>query len=299
MALPNASPEHKMLLLGTAMWGWSIDRLTAYQILENYLIQGGIVIDTALNYPINNKRNDYGLALKWISDWLKVNGTKELKVLVKIGAIDNTGGDEIELNPESIKKSEEYLREKLDNTLSAICIHWDNRGDNNNDIKMIADTIKAMIQLQMQGLSIGFSGVKRPDLYLNFSHQYSEEWWIQVKENAATNSARLKYEKYFPKSKYLVYGINMGGVKLEPPNEKSSLTLRGIKYNQSIVKQLSSYLENNNYNNCPPTNLNELALLQSYFNEKICGIIIGPRTIDQLNNSLYYWNNLLSNPTAL
>lgn len=292
MTLPNASPDQKTLILGTALWGWGIDRATAYRMLERFLMLGGCIVDTAANYPINKRPEDFGLAASWISDWITSNGTAGLSILIKVGAKDNMGSPTVDLSASSILQSEAIFRNSFGAALAAIAVHWDSRGDDENDSNQIADTIAAMAKLQSSGLSIGFSGIRRPDLYLKAAPELSSQWWIQVKENAQTNVARLNYSKHFPSARYLAYGINMGGLKAEQPSENSSLALRGIAHPDNLVERLSEVISSSRNLRPTPKDFNELALLTSYLNPALSGTIIGPRNVGQLESTMHFWNRL-------
>lgn len=290
MTLPDAWTDQKTLVLGTALWGWGVDRSTAYQMLERFLSLGYRIVDTATNYPINKRPEDFGLAVNWIADWIASNGTDELSLLVKVGATENMGGSSADLGAVRILNSEAFLRNRFGAALAAVAVHWDNRGDDESDL--IAETTDAMAKLQASGLSIGFSGVRHPGLYLKAAPALSDKWWIQVKENAMSSTARLECQKYFPKARYLAYGINMGGIKSEPYRENGSLALRGIKYPNSLVVQLSESITSNHELEPPPKNLNELALSHSYRNPALSGVIVGPRNMEQLDGTICFWDRL-------
>ena len=51
-------PIDKTLVLGTALWGWGVDRNEAYKLLESFFENGGAVVDTSTNYPINKCKMD-------------------------------------------------------------------------------------------------------------------------------------------------------------------------------------------------------------------------------------------------
>jgi hypothetical protein len=290
MKIFDAISKNKILVLGTALWGWGIEKKVAFQLLDGFIEFGGIFVDTAINYPINKNKDDLGLALKWITDWIKSRRKTGLSVMLKIGAIDNSGGSISDLSSENIKKYEIIYRDVLGDALGAILIHWDNRGEYEKE--KIEETILSMEMIERSGISIGFSGVKSPEIYLRSSSYLSDKWLIQVKENIISNNSRLKYSKYFPNSKYFAYGINMGGYKNEKPANNSSVVLRGIKYDSEIVYKLSKIIESDNGFHPTPKNINELLLLCSYCNPKLSGIIIGPRNIKQLYDTLYYWQKI-------
>jgi hypothetical protein len=282
------SPANKTLILGTALWGWGVNRVTAHKILDHYVANGGRLIDTASNYPINKRPEDFGMAANWIADWIAVNGADVLSVLVKIGATDNMGGPDSNLESSFILQSEEFFRERFGAALTTIAVHWDNRGDNEGDADVIAESVAALSQLNASGISIGFSGVRHPELYLKAAPSLADQWWIQVKENAQTNTARFHYSKAFPNARYIAYGINMGGIKLSSPSKNSSLALRSIKRPNVLIDQLSKYLASDHGLRPPPTNLNPA----------LSGIIIGPRTTEQIEITMPYWKKLNMEATA-
>ncbi len=296
MTLPPASPVNKSLVLGTALWGWGVDRTTAYQLLDQFVALGGRVVDTAANYPINKRPEDFGIAKDWIANWITSNGMDLLSVLVKIGATDNMGGAQVDLGRPFILHSERLFRDAFGADLAALAVHWDNRGDSEADA--IAETVNTLMELKNTGLSIGFSGVRHPEIYLKAAPMLAGEWWIQVKENVMTDAARLHYWKAFPDAYYLAYGINMGGVKLDRPAENSSVALRSISRPDALVDQLSAFLRSDHGLNPAPADLNELALLNGYCNPALSGIIAGPRTVQQLEKTMHFWKMLKAECTA-
>lgn len=298
MTLGIASPENKILVLGTALWGWGVDRAMAFNLLDQFVSLGGNVIDTATNYPINKRPDDYGLALNWIAEWLALAGKADVAVIAKIGAMNNFGDPINNLTPSFIQKSEDFLRNKLGESLAAIAIHWDNRGENEDDARVIAETINEFERISASGLSISFSGVRYPQLYLDAAPQLADKWWIQVKENALSNSARKHYCNIFPNARYLAYGINMGGIKLESLSERSSISLRGIKHPNGLIEKLSNYLSSDHGLLPSPSNVNELALTTSFLNPALSGVIVGPRDITQLISTQNYWTKLIKECSA-
>jgi len=288
----NLSPNQKTLVLGTALWGWGINRRNAYQLLERFLRNGGAIVDTATNYPINKCDKDFGLATRWIADWIELNGDSKLSLIVKIGSVDNMGGASIDLRPESIIRSANSLRDLFAGALSCISLHWDNRNGEEVQLRSIDQTVKAMADLEKSGLAIGMSGIRRPDLYYKAAPALADKWIIQVKESFITSLARELYQPFFPEATYLAYGINLGGIKAGSLNQDSSIRLRKINISDLFVEKLSAVL-NSDHGFVPrPTSLNELALAKAYVNPALSGVIIGPRNVEQLDNTMHYWDRL-------
>ncbi|MGE8484127.1 MAG: aldo/keto reductase [Pseudomonas sp.] len=286
------TPDNKKLVLGTALWGWGIERREAYELLEHFLQSGGSIVDTATNYPINKHKEDFGLAVSWIADWVQQHGETGLALTVKIGSRDNMGSPDVNLTPDHIDRAADTLKNQFGDALSCISIHWDNRADDEYQLAAIAQTVDAMSKLEKAGLSIGLSGIKYPELYFKANPALAEKWIIQVKENFMTRAAREAYQTWFPKAKYLAYGINLGGLKIEAPKTNSSIELRQINIPQLLTERLGHFL-NSDHGFAPrPMTLNELAMAASYVNPSLSGVVIGPRNIEQLENTLTYWKSL-------
>ncbi|MNJ12155.1 putative aldo-keto reductase [compost metagenome] len=288
----NLSNDNKTLVLGTALWGWGIEQSGAHQLLDTFVNNGGRLIDTASNYPINNHREDFGLAIRWIENWVKSNPNSELSVIVKIGAIDNTGSPDANLSSNNIISTAGELSDRLGQALSCISVHWDNRGTEENDLDAIENTVDAMTTLHRSGLEVGLSGIKFPSLYRKAKPEMADKWLIQVKENFITRKAREGYYQDFPNAKYLAYGVNLGGIKATPTEKSSSAELRKIVHSKTLIEKLTSFLDSNHKIVPRPTTLNDLALAFTYANPALCGLIIGPRNTEQLLNTLDYWNTL-------
>lgn len=288
----RGSPANKSLILGTALWGWGVDRTGAHAMLDQFVEGGGCIVDTATNYPINKRPDDYGLALAWLGEWLAVNQPAGVTVLAKLGGIDNLGGSEPDLTPAAVGQAEAVLRDALGIYLGAIAIHWDNRGAAPGDRDAVAATLECFAAYRASGLSIGFSGVKHPGLYQELAPVLADAWWIQVKENAQSNAARQQYQQLFPSAHFLAYGINMGGVKLQQATPQSSVALRGIAPPAGLTERLAAFLDAEHGFTPRPGSLNELALLTTYLNPGLSGVIIGPRNLDQLCTTQQYWQQL-------
>ncbi|MBC3451317.1 aldo/keto reductase [Pseudomonas mosselii] len=282
----------KTLVLGTALWGWGLEEQEAYRLLDAFVEQGGRLIDTATNYPINKCPSNFGLAIRWIEHWLNVNGHSELSVIAKIGAVDNTGTPNCDLSPANISATGSELRERLGNALYCLSVHWDNRGGDAQDVKAIEQTLTAMLALQHQGLELGLSGIKHPQLYRDCCPAMAANWLIQVKENVVTRAARAAYAAAFPDARYLAYGINLGGIKNTPATGTGSAELRNIVHPSALINTLSAFLEADHGLDPRPATMNELALAFTYANPALCGAIIGPRNTEQLTHTMTYWASL-------
>lgn len=288
----DVSPTNKQLILGTALWGWGVTRTEAYRILEAFLECGGMLVDTATNYPINKQKKDFGLTLGWLTDWVRSNHSSNLALITKIGSKNNMGSTEIDLSPAEIFATTKSLGDIFEENLSCVSIHWDNRIGEIHGYDAIKRTVEAMSTIRQSGLNIGLSGIQDPKNYYYSDPNLASEWIIQVKENFLTKSSRAMYEKFFSKARYLAYSINMGGAKLEITKNCSSANLRGIKINQLFLERVRIFLNSNHGIIPSPTNLNQLSLLNSYCNQALSGSIVGPRNLQQLEDTLSYWSEL-------
>lgn len=292
MKLIDATPSNKKIILGTALWGWGITRTEAFNLLDYYSNNGGLIVDTATNYPINKREEDYGLAIRWLKDWMRIYPNEKVSIIVKIGSKNNMGGPEVDLSPTTVLETTKRLRDIFGNSLSCVSIHWDDRVDETKEKKAITQTVEAMSRVHEMGLDIGLSGIKDPRLYYQSSPILASEWLIQVKENFLTNRPRISYEKYFPSARYFAYGINMGGIKVENYCKDSSINLRGIEVKSELVDKLRNLLEiGANIEPCP-SNLNHLSLAFTHSNDSLSGVIIGPRNVRQLEETMLYWSEL-------
>jgi len=278
----------KELILGTAMWGWSVDRATAFSLLDKFYESGYRWLDTATNYPINKKADDFRRAEEWLEEWCKINKIVDMRILVKVGSLANDGSSDINLAPSFLLMSSDFYHQKFSENLACLSVHW----DNSDDFLKVQNTVSAFKKFSEYGLEIGLSGVKNPHLYAEAAPELLEHWLIQTQENLFTNKARLHYQQFFPDARYLAYGINSGGLSFNnsyKPN--SSLILR----NKNDITNLGRYeeflIKISELNGSPRT-FNELALLAIYHNSAISGVVIGPSKMEQLIETIDYWEIL-------
>ncbi len=278
----------RTLVLGTALWGWGVERAQAMALLDRFAEAGGRLVDSAPNYPLSKRPEDFGLALRWIAEWLAAQGGAPLGVSVKLGATDNLGGPQASLSRSFLEVSQEILLGRFGPALAGLAVHWDNR----DEPEAIAETLDVFRGFAAAGCAIGFSGVRHPELYAAAAPDLANRWHIQVKENAATCEARERYRPHFPAARYLAYGINMGGLKREPPGPASSLMLRGLAPPDRLAAQLCAFLESEHGLQPRPSSLNELALSLAWHNPSLAGVVAGPRSPAQLAETLAFWSRL-------
>lgn len=271
----------KTILLGSALWGWGIDKKTVFKILDQFISHGYRAIDIATNYPISNNADEYGQSLNWLKEWMSQNLDINLEITCKIGSLENIKTTNNSLKKSFLSTTKEILIQEFGSSLKCLMIHWDNR-DKLNEIKK---TIDFFSETYKEGINIGLSGIKNPEIYANASKDLKEKWIIQVKENILNNKSRLKYEKFFANSHYQAYGINLGGIKFNKDESRISSVNRNISFPNGEIEKLNKlYLESKPESS--NSSIYDFLLTSIYRNEKISSIIIGPSNIMQLNSSL-------------
>lgn len=282
--------DQNSLVLGTALWGWKINKSEAFALLDNYVELGGRLIDTAANYPINKIAQDMGLAVKWVGEWLSANPSADIDIWYKVGAINNLGGDDANLSYNNLIKAFNEAQQLLHQKIRIIGVHWDNR--TKDDFVEIKDTLRFFKEQSKLGYQVALSGVKHPDLYHTGWPENTENWLVQVKDNALTSCARKHYSVWFPQAKYYAYGINMGGVKnTAPPAIGSSLALRGISP-VSIAKKIESFIEAEHKISPSVKSFNDFALMRTFLDPHLFGVILGCSSVAQLQQSFNFWRVL-------
>ena len=76
----------KDLVLGTAQWGWTIDRQTAFSLLDFWLEPGERHVDAATNYPIDKNPAHFRLSEQMLSEYLAAHGLHDLRIVMKLEA---------------------------------------------------------------------------------------------------------------------------------------------------------------------------------------------------------------------
>jgi|688.fasta_scaffold65924_2 aryl-alcohol dehydrogenase-like predicted oxidoreductase len=254
------------LILGSAGWGSKIDKLTAFKMLDKFIAYGGRQIDGATNYPINGIAKDFGLANRYLSEWISLNSGVDLNVFIKLGSINNSGGPESDLSGKTMRQNADMLQQDFGLSLGGIGVHWDNRGI--DQVEQMYETIQQMNRFYDNGFRIGMSGVREANTYLQLAPNLQNVWEIQVKENVDDQTIRDNYMKVFPKASYVVYGINSSKI------ESRTLKPGVLKREFQDEKQIASY------------DLYFLSIKKILECNEVKKVIVGPRTLEQLDSIL-------------
>jgi aryl-alcohol dehydrogenase-like predicted oxidoreductase len=285
------TPPPPDLILGTALWGWTMPEQVCFQILDTYYAAGFRQIDTATNYPINKNPQDFRRAEKILTNWITTNNIQDLQVIIKVGSINNLGGPEHELTRSFLLMNMEDYRELWGSNLDTFMIHWDNR----RDPGAIADTLEVLQQAQAVGLQPGLSGIRHPEVYAQVAKEYPLPLRIEIKHNLL-QSSYPHYRNFHGKAGFLTYGMNAGGLKLEGAyRNDSSSVVRGIPAKALDEKrhQLQTVLATSATGIRPGIDqFYQLGLLYSYYHPHVTGMIIGPSRLEQLEMNLDFYRQL-------
>jgi aryl-alcohol dehydrogenase-like predicted oxidoreductase len=283
----------KNLLLGTAQWGWTLTKSEAFTLLDRFYEAGFRSVDTATNYPINKKNEDFRQAESYLAEWLIANGVKDLELMMKVGSVNNLRTPECNLSPSFLLMSFEYYQRLFTSNLSHFMIHWDNREDE----ETIGKTVETLRHIQKEGAKMGLSGIKCPHLYAKYIHEINVKPTIQIKHNIFVSDYG-KYEQFHQKATFVAYGTNAGGVKLDTKDyhKGSVLAVRegDLGNSDPRIAQLLQRLININKNSHRPpiTHFFQVGMLFALLHHDIHAMIIAPSTINQMDNTISFLKNI-------
>ncbi|MEN0006767.1 MAG: aldo/keto reductase, partial [Bacteroidota bacterium] len=206
--MPQQAP---ILILGTAMWGWTTSPQQCFALLDYFYEAGFREIDAATNYPINKNPADFRKSEQILLEWIKANGINDLKVMIKVGSVNNLRTPEHNLQKSFLLVMLDEYRYLFGDNLDTFMIHWDNREDE----QAIHASYEALQQAQQLGFRVGLSGIKHPAIHAKVNEQFQLDVRIQFKHNLLYSD----YQRYAPfhgKQRFITYGINAGGLKLSP-----------------------------------------------------------------------------------
>lgn len=282
----NAIPP---LFLGTALWGWGVGQAEAFSLLDAFYAAGYRGVDTASNYPIDKNGQHFRLAENWLNEWARAHGVTDLQIIAKVGAMDNQGGNTANLTPSFLLMSADHYQRLFGNNLKCLMLHWDPR----DQPYQIAETLDACRSWRAGGLEIGLSGIAAPQLYADGAPELQDVWWIEMKHNVLDEAAYATYAPFHGQRRFIAYGLNAGGIAPDKQYDaKSSATLRG-KTPPANLPSLDEYLHALPADlPARPQDFNQLNMYNAYIHPDIASLIIGPRTMMQLQDSLDYFKTL-------
>lgn len=283
------------LILGTALWAWTIPKAQAFALLDKFYAAGHRWIDAATNYPINKQAGDFRAAEGILLEWIRAHEVKDLKVLMKVGSINNLYTPENNLTPSFLQiVYQEYLH-LFGTQLAEIMIHWDNRTDQ----AAIRASLVALAAIRAEGRQIGLSGIRHPELYHELNREFDFAWDIQLKHNLIQSDYQ-SYAAFHGQARFLAYGINAGGLKFPSTAYRadSSTKVRNVptdKYQTYLMKVQKAVDTYNARSAHPPiTHFNECSMVHAYHSPDIRGILVGPSKVEQLQATLTFFEQLQS-----
>ncbi len=279
----SATTPKPVLLLGTALWGWTIDKNTAFALLDEFYAAGYREIDAAVNYPINKNPADFRASERILLEWIAAHHIHDLKVVMKIGSLDNLYSPDTNLTKSFLLLNLDDYRFRLGSNLDTFMIHWDNRAD----AASIENTLEALAEARRAGLRIGLSGIRHPQVYalLNEKPAFQFDFRIEIKHNVL-HSDYARYAAFHGHRRFLAYGIHAGGLKLNPETyrDNSSLKVRGGQTHvlPPVAEKIRQWIQEDP----AAPDFHHLAMLYAAYSPDVEGIIIGPSSVEQLRQSL-------------
>jgi aryl-alcohol dehydrogenase-like predicted oxidoreductase len=280
-------------MLGTAMWGWTTPKEKCFDMLDYFYESGHRVVDAATNYPINKQPKDFRASERILAEWIDTHGITDLEIMMKVGSINNMRTPDHNLSKSFLLILLDEYQEILGHNLHTFMVHWDNREVKNE----IAETFQAFELAHKQGLKIGLSGIKHPDLYHQLNEGYNFPFIIQIKHNILYSDYQ-RYHALHHEADFIAYGINAGGLKLEADayTPQSSLVSRGGNID-SPPKQLVPLREaikkaNRIEGRQMIDSINQCGLIFAHYHSGVVGVLLGTSKVDQLKNSLQFMSCL-------
>jgi hypothetical protein len=290
----------KEICLGTAMWQWSTNKKTALALLDHYYGEGYRHIDTATNYPINNKKKDYGASLKIIKEWVDSNKISDLKITLKIGSVDNTNSSENDLSPKALDSYIPRLIEEFNLNIYSLMIHWDNR----KSLEKITRSLAFLENICVHNnYNVGISGINEIETYIsalkklninNLDIQAKSSFLFEGESNYKSVISDINNTRIWG------YGISGSGLKLDTSeyHDNSYVTLaRNKSYHSDMLSNKSISLINDimeNHNIIK--NLYHIGIVKSESNHRLYGYIVSPSKLSQLKDTLEF-RKKINNPT--
>ncbi len=279
----------KKIGLGTAMWGWSVKQVEVFKILDIFYEYGGRTVDCASNYPINGLSDDKGEAYRILLMWIRDRRIDDLKIIHKIGSINNKNSSKNDLSPKTISEQSRTIFDELGSNLHSIMIHWDNR----KSLDTIVESLSPLKEItDICDIEIGLSGIADIETYYQaLSYLNITKVIIEAKCNFIDDGT-LPY--MLPNSELSReiwgYGISVSGLKLkhcEYRNDSYAILARDKDYHTRLIsnekiKLINDLIEENE----EVTNIYHAGMLFAELNPNLSGYFIAPSNINQLVDTL-------------
>ncbi|MEZ8144279.1 hypothetical protein A1OK_22100 [Enterovibrio norvegicus FF-454] len=284
----------KKICLGTAMWGWSVNKNTAFQFLDMFYSNDGRHLDTAFNYPMNGVESDLLHAVKIISEWTRVNNIDDLKVIFKYGSLDNKKSPDSDLGILNTQDMFDIANEYLGSNLYSLMIHWDNR----TDIHSIDETVRCLDILgRNHSFNVGLSGIKEVDCYHDILTKLKVECVDHEIKNAFNSVGHIPFNlSVLPDYRLWAYGISGSGLKLEEKDYRVDSYVKLVRsddfhrerFSDEDKTAIKSYIESSDV----VSNLYEYSMLIKELDHNFYGYIVSPSRVSQLEQIISFREKL-------
>ena len=268
--------------LGTAMWAWTVDRAVCFDLLDTFYRAGGRTVDTATNYPIDQRAAHWRAAETLLREWIAANGVTDLQVCVKVGSINNLKTPDHLLTESFLRMNLDRYQKDFGPNLHTLMLHWDNRPDP-------TASYPALRAVQDAGLRVGLSGLKFPAAHARCCTEFGVEPILQTKYNLLHNGIAA-YAVFGASARFMVYGINAGGLKLDGNyGANASYHARGGTTEPTeLLHRLRNLREmaNHRRDRPPLRSFNDFALLWAVAHPQVEQVILGTSRTEQLRESL-------------
>lgn len=287
----NEMFKMKKICLGSALWGWSVNKKEVFKLLDLYYSEGYRYIDMAWNYPINGLENKIS-AKHFLAEWLKINKINDVKIIYKVGSVCHRRTEENDLSDKNLTEQIYQSLDLFGENISSVMIHWDNRL-NFVEINMTCSFLS--YKLKELNLLIGLSGIQDVDSYFRSLVASQKKVYIQVKSNFLYQDEE-KYKIFNDKieTNYFAYGISMGGVKPSKSEYtiKSNIVLsKMLSYHDLIVNDsLLQKYESLKREHYFIENFYHASMYNIESNKAVYGYIVAPTSVEQMLDILRFRN---------
>ncbi len=284
--MSNQSSLSDRLWLGTAMWGWTIGKETAMALLDRWYEAGYRQVDTATNYPIDGVPEHFRLAENWLAEWIRAHGVRDLRIWIKVGSLTNERSPDHNLSEGFLLLALEHYRYLFGDNLDVFGVHWDNRAER----EAVAESWRALQQARAEGLRLGLSGLRHPEVWAAVLAGQEGRCLVQVKHNPVQSDLE-RYAPLFPLAEFVAYGINAGGLKLDPSAYRpdSSWVVRTGKPDEPpIMEALRQMVQrwNADHPDRRVQSFSELGLCHALCHPRVGRAVLGPSSAAQLEDTL-------------
>ncbi len=254
------------IILGADLWGWRITEPDCFKLLDLFYDAGFREIDTASNYPINNDFLYYRKAENILHEWINANDINDLKIIAKVGSINNSNPPKNNLTFSFLLMSLDYYMDKFDTNLDVFMIHGDDLSSN----KEIEDTVR-VLKIVREKLEVGLTGIRYPEIYHKISTDLKLNYTILINHTIFGS----EYQLY-----HLFHHLNRFIANADK-NEKSKNNMEKVNLLINLLKETINIKA-----------LEHLNLLYSFLDPAFSGFIIKPKNNMELKETIFFYNEL-------